>query len=500
MNSKNNHFLIYIFFQIFLFLEISTNTVILHFQELNNNQTDIYNLQNDNLFSNDEDKSYFDELYQNLLYTIINIGTPNQLIMGIFNPNTNIFVISNQDNCYKRTQYNYSLSNSQSLKIIEKIEGDDYFPGHLIINETIKINTIDNSSMKIEEIKNFQLRYDEPKKSWGKEDTKQKIFCADIGFQINQGTKTWAKFFKQLKNKKLINSYIITMNYTNNNEGNFYIGEYPHKYFPNFYNESQLVTTYAIPRTSFSQFRILMDDIYIKINDITQISMLSKEVFFHLELGIIECATEYFNYVKNTFFKKYLNNNTCFIKSMIQNLNSYNMIVCEDSNDFDIISFPSLYFYHYELNMTFSLNFKDLFEKKNNKYYFLIIHSNFSGGYWKLGKPFLKKYQITLNLDAKSISFYNKFKIVENNNIDNIENNKISNSIILIALCLILIVILFIVSYFLFERIKKDKKKRANELNDEYEYNSDSNDGNNNDKSNKFLLDEGRNNINNEIN
>ena len=185
MNSKNNHFLIYIFFQIFLFLEISTNTVILHFQELNNNQTEIYNLQNDNLFSNDEDKSYFDELYQNLLYTIINIGTPNQLIMGIFNPNTNIFVISNQDNCYKRTQYNYSLSNSQSLKIIEKIEGDDYFPGHLIINETIKINTIDNSSMKIEEIKNFQIRYDEPKKSWGKEDTKQKIFCADIGFQTS---------------------------------------------------------------------------------------------------------------------------------------------------------------------------------------------------------------------------------------------------------------------------------------------------------------------------
>ena len=95
---------------------------------------------------------------------------------------------------------------------------------------------------------------------------------------------------------------------------------------------------------------------------------------------------------------------------MTQKLNSYSMIVCEDNTNFDIISFPSLFFEHSDLNHIFTLNYKDLFEKKNNKYYFLIIYSPFSGGYWKFGKPFLQKYQITLNLDAKSISFYNNNK------------------------------------------------------------------------------------------
>ena len=109
--------------------------------------------------------------------------------------------------------------------------------------------------------------------------------------------------------------------------------------------------------------------------------------------------------------------------------------------------------------------------KKNNKYYFLIIYSSFSGGYWKLGKPFLKKYQITLNLDAKSISFYNhniKEEIKDNKN-----NNEKTEYIILIVICIILFIILFIISLLFIKKLKGERKKRANELkDDEYEYNA----------------------------
>ena len=451
MNSINNHFLLYILIEFFLFSFIAPKTVVLKFNELYNdiNNTEEPNYLNKNtIFSNDIDINYFNDLYQYLLYTTLNIGTPSQQMLGIFNPDSTAFTIGNQDNCYKKAQYNYSFTNSKSSNIIKKIEGDDYFPGYYILNDTIKLYTIENSSKKFEEINDFQLRYDEPKRSWGKVDTNDKLFCGDIGFQIDKQQEPWAKFLKQLNDKNLISSYIITMNYSSDHEGNFYIGEYPHEYNPDYYKESQLVTTNAIPRKSFSLFRILMNDIYIQTitNDIIKLKL--NEVFFHLELGLIVCPIEYYNYITNKFFNKY---------------------------------FPSLHFYHSDLNISFSLNYKDLFEAKDNKYYFLIIYSTFSASYWKLGKPFLKKYQITLNLDAKSISFYQNYAIGDDDkNINNNENNDgKANNIVLIIVCVGLSLILVVVSYFFIKNIKKEKKKkRANELkDDDYEYNADEENG-----------------------
>jgi hypothetical protein len=271
------------------------------------------------------------------------------------------------------------------------------------------------------------------------------------------------------------------MNYTSDHEGNFYIGEYPHEYNPDYYKESHLATTNVIPRKSFSLFRILMNDTYIQTNTNDIIKLKLNEVFFHLELGLIVCPIEYYNYIMNKFFNKYLNESICYLKSMTQKLDSYNMIVCENNNNLDIKSFPSLHFYHSDLNISFSLNYNDLFEAKDNKYYFLIVYSTFSASYWKLGKPFLKKYQITLNLDAKSVSFYRNYAIGDDEkNINNNENNDgKTNNIILIIICIGLCLILVVVSYFFIKNIKKGKKKkRANELkDDDYEYNADEENG-----------------------
>ena len=144
------------------------------------------------------------------------------------------------------------------------------------------------------------------------------------------------------------------------------------------------------------------------------------------------------------------------------------MIVCEDNISFDIKSFPPIYFYHSELNKTFVLGYNDLFYKENNRFYFLVIYSSFSGSYWKLGKPFLKKYQITLDLDSKKIYFYNVLKKDnEEKNIDKKYNQNLKE-ILLIIFCSILLIILAIV---LIKGIKKNRKKRANELkDDDYEY------------------------------
>ena len=483
MNFINIHFLLYFYFKL---LQIACKTVILKFNRFYDND-----VQTENLNIMNQDISFYSQLYDNILYTIFKIGEPNQLILGIFNYDSNVFEINSNEICNKKTDYNYSYTNSKTSEIISKIEGDAYFPGSLIINDTIIIDLIENNQKKTEIIEDFQFKFEEPRKSWGKDDILNKLFCADIGFQINREKKVWSKLLKQLKQNNLIDSYKITMNYSSDNEGYFYIGNFPHEYDQYNFKEFQLISTYAIPRTSFCQFRILMEDVYSMVNETKKFIISYKEVFFHLELGLIECPVDYFNFIKNVFFKDYLNKSICSLEYMTKNLNNYYMITCEDDISFDLKSFPGINFYHSELNKTFVLDYNDLFHHENNKYYFLIIYSTFSGSYWKLGKPFLKKYQITLDLDSKLIYFYDSFKKYNKENNDKIEDGDLYTinlkEILLITLCCFLFVILFVV---LIKGIKKSRKKRANELkDDEYDYTGSDNINTDN-ESNKIINNE----------
>ena len=483
MNFINIHFLLYFYFKI---LQIACKTVILKFNRFYDNV-----VQTENLNIMNQDISFYSQLYDNILYTIFRIGEPNQLILGIFNYDSNVFEINSNEICNKKNDYNYSYTNSKTSEIISKIEGDAYFPGSLIINDTISIDVIENNQKKTEIIEDFQFKFEEPRKSWGKDDILNKLFCADIGFQINREKKVWSKLLKQLKQNNLIDSYKITMNYSSDNEGYFYIGNFPHEYDQSNFKEFQLISTYAIPRTSFCQFRILMEDVYSMVNETKKFVISYKEVFFHLELGLIECPVDYFNFIKNVFFKDYLNKSICSLEYMTKNLNNYYMITCEDDISFDLKSFPGINFYHSELNKTFVLDYNDLFHHENNKYYFLIIYSTFSGSYWKLGKPFLKKYQITLDLDSKLIYFYDSFKKYNKENNDKIEDGDLYTinlkEILLITLCSFLFVILFVV---LIKGIKKSRKKRANELkDDEYDYTGSDNINTDN-ESNKIINNE----------
>ena len=483
MNFINIHFLLYFYFKI---LQIACKTVILKFNRFYDNV-----VQTENLNIMNQDISFYSQLYDNILYTIFKIGEPNQLILGIFNYDSNVFEINSNEICNKQNDYNYSYTNSKTSEIISKIEGDAYFPGSLIINDTISIDVIENNQKKTEIIEDFQFKFEEPRKSWGKDDILNKLFCADIGFQINREKKVWSKLLKQLKQNNLIDSYKITMNYSSDNEGYFYIGNFPHEYDQSNFKEFQLISTYAIPRASFCQFRILMEDVYSMVNETKKFVISYKEVFFHLELGLIECPVDYFNFIKNVFFKDYLNKSICSLEYMTKNLNNYYMITCEDDISFDLKSFPGINFYHSELNKTFVLDYNDLFHHENNKYYFLIIYSTFSGSYWKLGKPFLKKYQITLDLDSKLIYFYDSFKKYNKENNDKIEDGDLYTinlkEILLITLCCFLFVILFVV---LIKGIKKSRKKRANELkDDEYDYTGSDNINTDN-ESNKIINNE----------
>ena len=143
--------------------------------------------------------------------------------------------------------------------------------------------------------------------------------------------------------------------------------------------------------------------------------------------------------------------------------------------------FPKLYFQHNESNTTFILDKEDLFtynlyNKSDNLIYFLVFFYNHNGQYdditkFKLGIPFFKKYKFSFNTDARIIKYYEKVtnnNKNENNNSTDKENNYIAIKIIII----IFLLIIFFGLGVIFHKIitKSSRKKKANELDDDYEY------------------------------
>ena len=140
-------------------------------------------------------------------------------------------------------------------------------------------------------------------------------------------------------------------------------------------------------------------------------------------------------------------------------------------------------FEYKEQNILFSLTFNDLFLEKDDKYIFLVIfpenYYNVKHSYWYLGIPFYNAYQLVFNYDSKTIGLYlskNDIGVInkdenKTNKIANGENEKNKNRNIVRTLLEILFgICLVIIAYFIGKKINEQRKKRANELQDDYEY------------------------------
>ena len=140
------------------------------------------------------------------------------------------------------------------------------------------------------------------------------------------------------------------------------------------------------------------------------------------------------------------------------------------------MDFPTLIFYDFNENVKFEFNYKDLFTETKYKFFFNIIFSVYNVDNWILGKIFLKKYLIIINPENKLIKVYID-KNINNNTINNIDNNKKieeennKKNYMLIIYIAIFILFGFLCFYF-GRKLRRERKQKANELIDEYEYNS----------------------------
>ena len=143
------------------------------------------------------------------------------------------------------------------------------------------------------------------------------------------------------------------------------------------------------------------------------------------------------------------------------------------------LKFPDLVFEHNILEENFILTKNDLFSfntfnKSDNNLYFLIMFEKDNKYNWTLGIPFLKKYRLSFNYETKKIGYYKDKENINQIN-ENEDNKKISlgSIFIKIIIIVILICIIFILG-MLFQKkiIKIPRKIKANELDDNYEYDS----------------------------
>lgn len=327
--------------------------------------------------------------------------------------------------------------------------------------------------------------------------TNSKI-CALIGFgspyfQSNDNVH----IINELKNAGVINNYSWSFNFITNTEGQLVIGGLPHDYMDSkLYKENQYIEIKTSTPGDYNYpWSMFINEIYFECenNEKIYVEKNIKGILLS-NCGFIVGTLEYKELIFKRYFEYLINEKVCEMEKS-ENLNSliyqfkdikngvFEVFSCSKDivfkKQFEKHTFPNLIFQQNDLNFTFFLTFNELFLEIRNKYYFLVLFPENSEGqnkqFWYIGLPFLRKYQFVYNYDSKTIGFYNsnikeKEKDKKNNSSEIILNKK-GNEYLKKTIEIIIIVILLFITYIIGKKIKDNRKKRANELEDDnYEY------------------------------
>ena len=458
-------------------------------------------------------QDYLSKIYSSYLYTNFIIGSNKEEIKALINMSQiGFFVYENA--------YNYNLSSSfKQAYNIKSFYKKNYEKGYLA-NDTFClipfINKPDINNINIKNCKNFdKVNFSLLKNEQKNMEINVYKNYGIIGLQQsdNQDEYIMPLFIKSLKNTDIINSYAFSFNYINNtksleNEGYILLGD---EDFDE--NNGKIKRTISNPKNGQLFWNLVFQNIFIDSYDNKLKKFSINDAQLIADLPYILGVKEYNNYMRNFFFQELLNKDICFYKNVLID-EKYGTYVCDSTSELFKEKynnqFPNLYFQHYDLNKTFILDKYDLFtynniNKSDTNIYFLIFFPNKDDPYynpefpgrapirrWKLGIPFLKKYKLTFNADSRIINYYETFNKNNNDNNDNNEMNDNTNNgnnnknikskekyyeislnkiIIIISLGVIFIALIFVFGILFYKNlIKIPRKKKANELDDDYEY------------------------------
>ena len=186
--------------------------------------------------------------------TNLNIGEPKLIIPTIFNfedssqsikPNEEYKSISYNDRAFDLLYSPHKSSTYKNVSVDKNNNNIRIFNKYILINETIRLYN-DINMKSFEEIKDFQI--------YLRDDYLNAFSYIDISKNKNNF------IINQLKEKKVINSAVISVKYIDNYNGYYIIGNYPHVYDKENFFEGQLIS-FNMELSNGNNF-----DVYYKIS------------------------------------------------------------------------------------------------------------------------------------------------------------------------------------------------------------------------------------------
>ncbi len=405
----------------------------------------------------DDLKIYLMNLIYKNIYIELEIGEPiSQKIKSYLKLEEFPFFIQGKDIPSSKYDQTKSIAYKSELYPHVFLDGEEEIKWGFVSNDTIKIENKSNN-LNLKEF-NFVLVTETRTES-----------PSNIGLMIpNQYSSIpEINFIEQLKKQEIIQYYSFVLNYTSNE---FIIGGPPHFYDYKF-NSNYYKPEYAINKPKYMMYGLEFDLINYGDNN-TNIggSMQSK---FLSDFGLIAGSKSFYELILDKFFNKYISKDLCYIKEIKINIEwregekNFEYFYC-DKNKVDISLLQNLKFIHNKMNYTYEFNYKELFDEIDDYYIFKIIFQKTNNFYWIFGKIWLEKFLMIFDQDKKTIGHY--YYIGNNENVMT-NNNKNHINVWLLSVLIFIVLLLIGCIFWLFFYFKKySRKKRINEINDEYEY------------------------------
>ena len=401
INKKSNSMVI------FPFKTISVPYLIDYRKDKNNYNTSI-EIKNHQIYNSSR---FFDDHYIFRILSTIKIGQPSQDIICFINIYYDKLLIGEiteiSENTFSKSFQGYNYEKSSSFKNLTSEKGlnndeSKEFIGQESIYLYTNFNDIKNNKYTF--YPNFKFKYENKIKL-----KKNSFYGPIIGLILSDNIYE-INFMRQIYDRNIISQYIVSFEYKNYNEGMLIIGKLPHEYMPDKYKEEQYKSFYSYqPRTMYlSNFAIDFEEIYSKINDEKIFLSKKHKVNIILNSGLIIGTKQYLEFLEQNFFNKYINKNICEKYITNSDLDNYIIFACAENENLNLEEFPTLNFKMKSENLIFEFDYKDLFKKKENRYYFMVAFEKYSSYVWRLGKPFFIKNTFVYNGDAKTIGFYQK--------------------------------------------------------------------------------------------
>lgn len=425
------------------------------------------------------------------VYANIELGSPKQYIQIPLDLDSNDFYISanakyqfsNEPDKFSDIKFFYPNNSQTCIRIEEK----KYHGNNFKFGEYYKdIFYFKNKNVELE----FYLpnELDNPE-------------SGGIGLQLwpelmdtNSTIDEERTFLKKLKKNNLTEDYYWSIFYSSKDyskkDGFILIGPLPHElnmdlgyYRKEYFDVNFKENIYADLWVDYIKLRFEFDEIYAfegvnkeKTIIDENLSMNSTRILnaeLEYNFGGIQAPNRFLSYFKN-YFKEYISNGECFFDNFTIQSKKY-FFYCK--NDKSLIkkikkNFPGFNFLKRRLNCNFDLIADDLFVEYKNYVYLLMFFHYSQGDDWIMGRPFLQKYQFIINPENHLINFYSNLNLINKKN-EKERNNYNFKVLILVIVIIGVIIILLLLGYLLWKynfSLKNLRKKRANELDDDYEY------------------------------